>query len=111
MVIAFIGTTSLSPIAFIVNVARKLYRNDDLEDYFKTIALSFDQAGGSIIYGQENFTISSYTYYLCKSKNNKYACSFMKMIDAVFGKNHCKESYYNEIRRDQKDIYEIKELI
>lgn len=111
MLIAFIGTTALSPIAFTANMIRKIYEGDELKEYFKTIAIGFDQAGGSIIYGKENFTISSYTYFLCLYKGNRYACIFRDVIDFIFGKNHCRESYYNEIKRDGEEYREIKEYL
>ena len=107
MILAMSLVSTLSLPVFVFNVIRKTILGHSLKDYFKTIAIGFDQAGGSIIYAQENFTISSYTYYLCKKKNNICACDFMKLIDLIFGMNHCKESYKNEIERDSKSLKEI----
>lgn len=104
MTIAFVGTTALGPLAFILNVLRKTYRGENIRDYFETIAIGFDQAGGSILYSQENFTISSYTYFLCKYKKNRYACTFKKFIDSIFGENHCRDSYFWEAAKDMEDL-------
>ncbi|BCD67341.1 hypothetical protein [Nitratiruptor sp. YY09-18] len=78
--------------------------------YIFTAAVGFDQAGGSILYGQENFTISSYTYYLCTKKRNQVACHFMRLIDLIFGQNHCKRAYHWEIGKNSSDLLQIKEL-
>jgi len=105
--IAYIGVVVFTPIVLLVNIIRKHYRNKDVASYLKDCAIGYDQAGGSILYQQENFTISSYTYFLCYYKNNKYACMFMRLIDFIFGKAHCKNSYYWEIKKDKNDLRSI----
>ena len=84
--------TLLIPIGFVL-------RKFDTE-YLKTVAIGIDQYGGSVLYNQENFTVSSYTYLLCRKKNNKLACYFMKFIDLLFGKDHCMKSFNWEIEND-----------
>ena len=96
MLIALFGVTLLSPIVFIVNIARKVLLGHSLASYFHTIAVGLDQLGGSIIYAQEDWTISSYTYYLCKYKANCFACAFESIIDLLFGKGHSERSYKKE---------------
>jgi len=105
-IISYVLVVVLTPIVFILNSLRLLYRKESLKTYYKICAIGFDQAGGSVLYSKENFTISSYTYFLCTYKKNKYACWFMKFIDMLFGKNHCKNSYKWEVEHDksQTDI-------
>lgn len=90
MIMAFIILVIVSPFVFIVNLFRY-----DLKDYFYTIAIGLDQLGGSILYNEEDWTVSSYTYYLC-ARGNKYCCYFMKFIDWFFGEGHCENSFFNE---------------
>jgi len=97
MLIAIALVSALSIPAIVVNVLRKVFRSENIKEYFYVIAIGFDQAGGSIIYGQEDWTVSSWTYHLHKG-GNKYATAFMKVIDGVFGAGHCEESYKNEIK-------------
>lgn len=86
-------------MGFLVQVPRKIFRKESLEDYFYSLAIGEDQRGGSYLYGTEDFTISSYTYYL-HTKGNKYATWFMKFIDffaSLLGdKEHCKNSFSKE---------------
>jgi hypothetical protein len=96
MVLALVLVTILSPFIFIFQLARKLVLKESLSEYFKTIAIGLDQVGGSLIYAQEDWTISSYTYYLGVVKGNEYAYWFMCVIDLLFGKNHCQDSFFIE---------------
>ena len=98
MVIAFILVVLLSPFVFIIGLF--IYRKN-LADYFYTIAIGLDQLGGSILYNEEDWTVSSWTYYLCQ-QDNKYACWFMKFIDFIFGEKHCKRAFNNEINLSKK---------
>jgi len=99
--LAYILVVTLSPIIFVINLIRLG------SDYAMTAAIGFDQAGGSILYNEDSFTVSTYTYYLCKFKH-KY-CRFRKFIDLLFGKGHCERSYYHEIKFDEDAINRIKE--
>ncbi|WP_201353808.1 hypothetical protein [Hydrogenimonas urashimensis] len=95
-IVAFVLATLLTPVVVPLNVMRHLWRGTSLGRYFKTAAIGFDQAGGSILYSQEDYTISSYTYYLAIYKGNRQAQWFLRFIDFVFGENHCKNSFENE---------------
>ena len=97
MLIAFFGVALLSPIVFVANIVRKAILGHSIASYFHTIAVGLDQLGGSVIYAQEDWTISSYTYYLCRYRSNKAACIFQKLIDLVFGDGHCERSFKKEL--------------
>jgi len=109
-VVAYSLTTFLTPLASTLSGLYILIKRGPkgLNDYFFTAAIGFDQAGGSILYSQENYTISSYTFYLCNKVDKRY-CVVMKMIDFIFGENHCKESYYWEVEKDLKDIEKCRQ--
>lgn len=92
MVLAIVVVSLLSIPAIVANLLRKIYRREHIGQYFHTIAIGFDQAGGSILYGQEDWTVSSYTYILAM-RGNRHAYWFMRFIDLLFGNGHCKESY------------------
>lgn len=92
MLIALIVITIVTLPVIVSNVIRKAYRRESLQDYFFIIAIGFDQAGGSILYGQEDWTVSSWTYVLAY-RENKEAQRFMKIINFIFGENHCEKSY------------------
>jgi len=104
--------TTLSFVALPLQIARKIIRKESLHQYFFTLAISEDQRGGSYLYGTEDFTISSMTYYYSDIKQHKWAKIFKSFIDffAIFfanQKEHCKRSYYNELREfKQKEKYE-----
>ena len=108
-VMAYVAVTLSTPVVAALNALRKLYRGECLGAYFETAAIGFDQAGGSVLYAQENFTVSSYTYYLCRHKKNRYACAFMRLIDAMFGKDHCRRSYEWERQKDRDDLNKFDE--
>lgn len=92
MLIALIVITIVTLPVIVLNVIRKAYRRESIHDYFFIIAIGFDQAGGSILYGQEDWTVSSWTYVLAY-RENKEAQRFMKIINFIFGENHCEKSY------------------
>lgn len=96
LIAAFVLVTVLTPLALAINILRHLALGVSVNDYLYSVAIGFDQAGGSVIYGQEDYTISSYTYYLARYKNNVYAEKFMRFIDFIFGENHCEESFKKE---------------
>jgi len=90
MVIAMLLVTLLAlPVLLIGSIFRK-----DKKSYWRTVAIGFDQVGGSLLYGTEDWTISSWTYLQCSGLNR--LCWFMKFIDFIFGKGHCKRSYLKE---------------
>jgi hypothetical protein len=92
MLIALIVITIVTLPVIVLSVIRKAYRRESIQDYFFIIAIGFDQAGGSILYGQEDWTVSSWTYVLAY-RENKEAQRFMKIINFIFGENHCEKSY------------------
>jgi len=96
MFFALIVTTAGSIVVFPIQLVRKSILKHSLSEYFKTIAIGLDQLGGSVLYNQEDWTVSSFTYFLCTYKQNKYACAFMKFIDLFFGNDHCRKSFENE---------------
>lgn len=94
---------------FVIRVFSKCHDYQYLVDYIKCIAIGLDQLGGAILYHQENWTVSSYTFYL--AHQNKYAGRyyyFMRLIDLLFGKNHCVKSYEWEIEQHQKEVKRLK---
>jgi len=97
MLIAIIIISIVTVPVIIGNVIRKIWqRRDSVTEYFKIIASGFDQAGGSILYSQEDWMVSSWTYHLHR-KGNKYATYFMRFIDFLFwDKCHCENSFFKE---------------
>lgn len=95
MLLALIVMVLVTLPLIVINLIRKVYRRENIQAYFHTIAIGFDQAGGSILYGQEDWTVSSWTYRL-SAKGNGYAAWFMRFIDFFFGRDHCKESFMHE---------------
>jgi len=94
----------LSVIGFAVNIILILLHKDRIKnftDYFKILAIGEDQVGASYLYRTEDWTVSSYNYYLGVIKNIKIVYYFMKLVDFfphIFNiqKEHCKESYLAE---------------
>jgi hypothetical protein len=70
-----------------------------LYGYYRTIAVTLDQVGAAVIYGVEDWTISSYTHLLSKH-HGCFTCKYFEMlIDAIarpFEKDHCRMAYENE---------------
>jgi len=98
----------VSIIGFIINFARCFWftGNDKsvterLADYFKILAVGEDQVAGSYLYSTEDWTISSYSYFLGVIKKVKIVYIFMKIIDFFprlfkIQQNHCQESFEAE---------------
>lgn len=107
MFIAILIISVASVPAIILNTTRKVYRRESISKYLFTVAIGFDQAGGSILYGQEDWTVSSWTYYL-STQNNKSAIQFMRFIDAIFGHEHCKKSFEWESKKQNFKSEETK---
>ena len=93
--IAYISVVIFTPFVVAINIFRYGLQ------YLKTVAIGFDQAGGSVLYNEEDWTISSYTYYLCK--HFKKYCWFEKFIDFISGKGHCEKSFHNELKLIKKE--------
>ena len=92
-----------APIVFII---RSFYEAEksSLPNYWLTTLLGLDQFAGSILYGTLNWTISGYSYYLML-KGSRFGKVMVSVIDAIFGKGHCKESYDWDLKYDA--FYEI----
>ncbi len=87
----FLGT-----IAFIGQIVRKAIRKESLEDYFYSLIIGLDQLGGTILYGLEDWCISSIAYYDSQKGKNIY---LEKFINFLFkDKEHCKNSYFTELK-------------
>lgn len=89
---------------FIFQVFRYTYRNDDLIIWFKSLAISIDYIGATLIYGTEGHTISAIAYkkYIEDDKLHKY---IKIVIDKLFYINHCKEAYeYEFIYKAQEGV-------
>ena len=103
MILALILFIILSIPVMLFNVILKLILGDSVSEYFRNIAVGVDQAGGSIIYDQEKFTISSWTWYMC-NRGYKANCLFMHIINILMGsETHCEDSFKNEIHEIQED--------
>jgi len=99
-----VALISLPLIGVVFILKLPFYSRKQLTAYIKIAAIGIDQLGGSVLYGEENFTISSYTYYLCNYKHNKAACVFMRFINFFFGKDHCEAAYNWEIVHDATSL-------
>lgn len=95
MLIALIIMALITLPLIVINLIRKVYRRESISEYLLIIAIGFDQAGGSILYGQEDWTVSSWTYHLHRC-GNRHATWFMWVIDALFGEEHCEDSFFKE---------------
>lgn len=97
----------VSFLAILIQIPRKILRKESLEKYFYSLAIGEDQRGGAYLYGTEDFTISSYTYYL-HTKGNKYATYFMRFIDffalLLGDKDHCKKAFEKELEEFKKAV-------
>ena len=95
----------LTPFVFMCNIIYKYIHQHPIREYVETSAIGFDQAGGAVMYGKENYTISSYTHYLCGYKGAK--CWFERFINFFFGQDHCKKSFEWECVKDDEDLQEF----
>ena len=103
VVIAICILLALFLPVLIWNTMTKIIRHEDLAEYYKNVAIGFDQAGGSILYNQEKFTISSWTWYMC-GRGYKANCLFMHIINMLMGsETHCEDSFKNEMHEIQED--------
>jgi len=90
MIVAMVFVSVFTlPVLIVGSLFRK-----DRKRYWRTVAIGFDQVGGSLLYGTEDWTISSWSYYECAYRGKR--CWFVKFIDKIFGDEHCKKSYKKE---------------
>jgi hypothetical protein len=96
IIISVVLLIIFAPIGIIFGVVRE---RSNLYMYFKKIAISIDQVGGTIMYGTEDWTISSYTHLMAKYGGHIEAIVFEKFVNALaypFEKNHCWAAYERE---------------
>ena len=95
--VALVLIVVLGPIAIIFQFFRKMYRKESVSKYLHTIAVSRDQLGAAIIYGEEDWCVSSIAYYHVKYENKN--AWFMHLINFLFwDKEHCKVSFETEYK-------------
>lgn len=95
--VALVLIVVLGPIAIIFQFFRKMYRKESISKYLHTIAVSLDQLGAAIIYGEEDWCVSSIAYYDVKYENKN--AWFMHLINFLFwDKEHCKVSFETEYK-------------
>jgi len=103
--LAFFLVFVLTPFVVIFGIIVRYLKGLSVKEYLETSAIGFDQAGGSVLYGKENYTISSYTHYLCEYKGIK--CWFEGFINFFFGQDHCRKSFEWECIKDDEDLQEF----
>jgi len=102
-VLSLVLSIPVTIIGFTVNFIISI-KHAELDKLFLTLAIGEDQRGGTYLYLTEDWTISSYTYYLGVIKDKKIIYYFMLFIDffpKIFGitNNHCEESYFSELNK------------
>jgi len=95
MLIACFLVVVLCPIVFLAQHIRYPLRGMKITQLYWNTAIGLDQLGGSILYGQPDWTVSSRTWFLA-NQGHRWAQRFMSVIDAFFGQEHCKNSYAHE---------------
>ena len=106
--VAIILLIVFAPFVFLLRVAL-FFRG--VENYFHTVAVGIDQLGGSILYDEENHTISAYTHYLALQKY-RAAIVFEKFINLLAWSNtHCKSAYDFEVSKNLFTAEELAKLI
>nr|WP_129502091.1 hypothetical protein [Malaciobacter halophilus] len=96
-ILGVVGIILLGTVVFLVQIVRKPLRKESLKKYFLALAIGLDQLGGSIIYGLEDWCISSVAYFDAENGKNIW---FMKLINFLFNdKEHCKNSFENEFKK------------
>jgi len=95
MLVAIALTLILLIPAVLGQIIRHLITDRALPDLWWDIAIGLDQLGGAVLYGEPDWTVSSRTFYL-RSRGNRYAAMFERLINAFFGKDHCEIAYDNE---------------
>ena len=103
MLVALVLLLTLGPVVWLVQHIRYPLIGRSLERLYWDTAIGLDQLGGAILYGEPDWTISSRTYYLAHVRHGAgdverwLALAFERLIDALFGRGHCRKSYENEI--------------
>ncbi len=81
-----------------------------LRGYFMQVAIGLDQAGGSMLYGTEDYTVSTWSWELA-NQGNRAASWLVVVIDSLFGTGHCLRSWQNEISYAQQEKEELRQLL
>lgn len=105
--IAILLALIIIPISFIYNIIVK----KDKAKYIFNIAIGIDQLGGSVIYNQPDWTVSSWTYYKAEIQLSNIHKYFMRVIDLFFGKRHCFYAYNNEVSQITKEVLKHKNTL
>lgn len=103
------------PMFFIVtplNIVRIWFRDgkEAVTTYLKNVAIGFDQLGGAYLYNQPDYTVSTMTHVLSES-GEPAAKVFRVIIDFLFGKNHCRESYEWELSEHDAAAKAMRERV
>lgn len=83
--------------------------------YLWTVLIGLDQLGGSILYNEPDWTISSRTYHYAHidpsiTDLDRYlARLFESFIDLLFGRGHCMNSYNHEYELHKRELREEDE--
>lgn len=87
-------------IAFLV----RLYINRGThKKYLYDVAIGIDELGGTLIYGTKDKTVSHMTGYF-KLQGNILAIVLSAFIDFLFGKNHCVDTYIEDLRGEKEYV-------
>ena len=103
MIFAAICVAVLFVPLVVIQSMRFVVMRKSLKDLWFTIAIGLDQLGGSIIYAEPDWTVSSCTGFYAMN-GNKYALVFEKFINLLFGKGHCRKSYFSEVSVNAKEL-------
>lgn len=103
LIIAAAFFVLIAPIAFILQTLRFAILRKDVEQFFFNVAIGIDQVGGSIIYNEQDWTVSSCTGFHA-ARGNKYAQRFEKVINFLFGKNHCYNAFLWESNKNKETL-------
>lgn len=97
-----------APVAYIGNAIHIVLKGRSMGEYHETIALGLDHLGGSLIYGEEKWSVSGYTYKLRKDHRDRLEVKiFEAVINGIFfDRKHCKKAYHSDL---QKMVNELKE--
>ena len=102
MIAATTITIIFIPLLTIGQILRHLLTHRSLSVLWFKIALGHDQLWGATVYLEEDWTVSSRTYFL-RSRGNRYAAGFEKLINLLLGKDHCELAYLNEFTEEERN--------
>ncbi len=100
MLVAAVLMAVLGLPLLIGQAVRHLMMRKPLAELWWATAIGLDQLGGSILYGEPDWTVSSRTYWL-RARGNRYAAWFERFINLFFGRGHCRNSYNHEFGKKE----------